>query len=136
MFYGTNLDVGNLPLPRQSKQLWTLFHEESPKNVPLLMYQSALTLFNLTATFSQNSDFPLTLQYLESYEKLFDRQYFLDVTEKNRLQTDDGLASVLYIQSICDTMSDRDAYVNELKKYVAIDSYGKCLNNNQNFPKR
>lgn len=125
-----------MPLPRKSNHIWALFHEESPKNVPLLMYQPALQLFNLTATFSQNSDFPLTLQYLENYDKLIDRLYFLDVNEKNRIQIDQGLAPILYLQSICDTMTDRDTYISELMKYIQIDSYGKCLNNNKNIPKR
>lgn len=100
------------------------------------MYRSALELFNLTATFSQYSNFPLTAQYLESYEKLIDLQYFVGVEEKNRLQSNENIAPVLYLQSICDTMSDRDAYVAELMKHIRIDSFGKCLNNNKAIPKR
>lgn len=100
------------------------------------MYRSALEQFNLTATFSQHSDFPLTLQYLESYEKLIDLQYYIDVNEKNRLQSNENVAPILYLQSICNTMSDRDAYVTELMKYIRIDSFGKCLNNNKSIPKR
>lgn len=100
------------------------------------MYRPALEWFNLTATFSRYSDFPLTLQYLEGYEQLIDSQYFVDVSEKNRLQHDENFAPILYLQSICDTMSDRDAYVSELMKYIRIDSYGKCLNNNKTLPKR
>lgn len=38
-------------------------------------------------------------------------------------------APVLYIQSDCDTASDRDRYVLELMKYIRIDSYGTCINN-------
>lgn len=125
-----------MPLPRHPNHIWALLHEESPKNVPLLMYHPALELFNLTGSFSQASDFPLTLQYLESYDKLIDRQYFINVDEKNRLQSENGLAPILYLQSICDAMSDRDAYVSELMKFIQIDSYGKCLNNNKNLPKR
>lgn len=136
LFYGSNLDVSSLPLPRHPKHIWALFHEESPKNKPLLMYRSALEQFNLTATFSQHSDFPLSLQYLESYEKLIDLQYYIDVNEKNRLQSNENVAPILYLQSICNTMSDRDAYVAELMKYIRIDSFGKCLNNNKSIPKR
>lgn len=124
-----------MPLPRSSTHIWALLHEESPKNMPFLMYNPTIDLFNLTATFSQNSDFPLTLQYLESLEKLIDRKYFIDVKEKNSLQINSNLAPVLFIQSICTTMSARDEYVSELMKYVAVDSYGKCLNNKV-LPKR
>lgn len=136
MFYGSNLEVENMPIPRLPKHVWALYHEESPKNVPLLMYQQALQLFNLTATFNRNSDFPLTLQYLETYEKLVDKQYFISVEEKNRLQSEEGLAPVLFIQSICDTLSGRDDYVASLMKHIRVDSYGKCLNNNKSLPKR
>jgi len=41
------------------------------------------------------------------------------------------LAPVLYIQSDCDTASDRDRYVLELMKHIRIDSYGACVNNAQ-----
>lgn len=43
----------------------------------------------------------------------------------------DKLAPVLYLQSSCDTPIDRDKYVQELMKYVKIDSYGVCLNNKE-----
>lgn len=135
LFYGSNLNMTTLPLPRSSKHSWALLHEESPKNIPSLMYSPTLSLFNMTATFSQYSDMPLTLQHLESYEKLIDRQFFVDVKEKTRLQMNDQLAPILFIQSICSTLSGRDEYVAELMKYIAIDSFGKCLNNNKNLPK-
>lgn len=88
-----------------------------------------MSLFNVTATYSQNSDLPLTLQSLESYNAIIDKKLFVDVQEKNRLQMEEDLAPVLYVQSICDTMSGRDDYVAELMKYIKVDSYGKCLNN-------
>lgn len=125
------MNATNLPLPRSRKNIWALFHEESPKNVPLLNFEPAMSLFNLTATYSQKSDLPLTLQSLENYNALNSTKYFIDVKEKNRLQINENLAPVLYVQSICNTMSGRDDYVAELMKYIAIDSYGKCLNNKQ-----
>lgn len=135
LFYGSNLNKTDLPIPRSSHHLWALFHEESPKNVPLLMYDIALSLFNVTATFSQNSDYPLTLQYLDNYETLTSRKYFRSVEEKNHYQQDELLAPVLYMQSICDTMSGRDQYLAELMQYINVDSYGKCLNNKE-LPER
>lgn len=125
------MNATNLPLPRLPKHLWALFHEESVKNVPFLLYDPAMSLFNLTATYSQKSDLPLTLQSLENLSALNGTRFFIDVQEKNRLQINENLAPILYVQSICDTMSGRDDYVAELMKYIAIDSYGKCLNNKQ-----
>lgn len=90
-----------------------------------------LGLFNATATFSRYSDFPLTLQYLPGIEELRSPKYLQSVTQKNEHQIDDQLASVVYVQSICDTMSGRDDYVQELMKFINVDSYGGCLNNKQ-----
>lgn len=123
------------PLPRISQHIWALFHEESPKNVAYLMYKEALGIFNYTATFSQFSSFPLTLQYLNSKNALLDHTYFMPVSRKNQIQSEEQLASVLFIQSICNTMSGRNQYIEELMKFIAIDSYGKCLNNKE-IPKR
>jgi len=71
MFYGSSFDLIDLPLPRNGLiHDWALLHEESPKNTPALSHIEALELFNFTATFSRNSHFPLTLQYLKSADAL------------------------------------------------------------------
>lgn len=41
----------------------------------------------------------------------------------------ENLASVVYLQRDCNPPSDRDSYVQELMKYIKIDSFGPCLNN-------
>lgn len=135
LFYGSNINMTSMPLPRNENHVWALMHEESPKNVPSLLFSPVLSLFDVTATFSQQSDMPLTLQYLESMDQLIDRKFFVDVPEKNRIQMAEDLAPILYVQSICDTLSGRDQYVAELMSYIRVDSYGKCLNNNKNMPK-
>ena len=50
-FYGTDLSVDNLPLPRLKNEDWALIHEESPKNNPLMSQSSVIRMFNHTATF-------------------------------------------------------------------------------------
>jgi alpha-1,3-fucosyltransferase 10 len=52
------------------RPLWCLLHEESAKNVALLQHSAALSLFNLSATFSRYSHFPLTLQHISSKEAI------------------------------------------------------------------
>lgn len=49
--------------------------------------------------------------------------------EKSALMRTKNYAPILYIQSDCDTASDRDRYVLELMKHIRIDSYGTCVNN-------
>jgi alpha-1,3-fucosyltransferase 10 len=71
MFYGSKFNLTDLPLPRNGQiRDWALLHEESPKNSPPLSHLEALELFNLTATFSRYSHFPLTLQYLKNADVL------------------------------------------------------------------
>lgn len=99
-------------------------HEESPKNNPILHHQSTIELFNHTSTFRRHSDYPLITQFLNSIKILLTPPQFNLNQKKNN-----GLASIVYIQTGCDPPSDRDVYVEELMKYIKIDSYGKCLHN-------
>ena len=104
--------------------MWVLLHEESSKNNWHLTNSDVISLFNITATPSRHSSFPLVLQYLESIERLMLPVKY-STTEKSR--GDIGL--VMYLHSDCDPPSDRDSYVSELMKYVKVDSYGKCVHN-------
>ncbi|XP_075888928.1 GDP-fucose protein O-fucosyltransferase 4 isoform X2 [Nelusetta ayraudi] len=127
IFYGTDFRAYEAPLPRLRHQTWALFHEESPMNNYLLSHGPGIRLFNYTATFRRESDYPLTLQWLPSLDYLL-APVAVSLAEKNRLRRE-GLAPVLYMQSHCDVPSDRDRYVQELMKYIQVDSYGKCVNN-------
>uniref|UniRef100_A0A3Q3J2T0 GDP-fucose protein O-fucosyltransferase n=1 Tax=Monopterus albus TaxID=43700 RepID=A0A3Q3J2T0_MONAL len=127
IFYGTDFRAYEAPLPRLRHQTWALFHEESPMNNYILSHGPGIRLFNYTATFRRESDYPLTLQWLPSLDYLLE-PVAVSLEEKNRLRRE-GLAPVLYMQSHCDVPSDRDRYVKELMKYIEVDSYGKCLNN-------
>ncbi|KAM9849872.1 GDP-fucose protein O-fucosyltransferase 4 [Aulostomus maculatus] len=127
IFYGTDIRAYETPLPRLHHQTWALFHEESPMNNYILSHTPGIRLFNYTATFRRESDYPLTLQWLPSLSYLL-KPTTVALKEKNELRKK-GLAPVLYMQSHCDVPSDRDRYVRELMKYIEVDSYGKCLNN-------
>ena len=129
LFYGTDFHLFDLPLPRRDYEQWSLLHEESPKNNFILSFEPIMTLFNHTATFKRQSDLPLTTQWLKSIDDLLDSTYLIDVKTKNRLQVEENLAPIVYIQSDCNTPSDRDLYIQELMKFIPIDSYGKCLHN-------
>ena len=106
---------------------WALFHEESPKNNPILFHEDVIVLFNHTGTFRRHSDYPLVTQSLESIEVLEQKPWYT-LEEKN---SDKDRASVVYVQSACNAPSDRDTYVQELMKYIKVDSLGKCLNNKE-----
>lgn len=130
LFYGSGMNLKNLPMPRNvDKHIWGLFHEESPRNVPELMHPPFLQLFNYSATFSRHSDVPLTLQYLKTIEDITSNEYFISTKEKNSLLS--SIAPILFLQSDCDTATERELYVEELMKHIAVDSYGTCLNNRE-----
>ncbi|XP_077276370.1 alpha-(1,3)-fucosyltransferase 10 isoform X1 [Temnothorax americanus] len=140
LFYGSNLRVRDLPSWRNSAISWGLLHEESPRNNPVLVHEEALNLFNYSSTFSRFSNVPLTLLDLPGLEELVGKgktqldekkSYYMSTKEKSALMRAEDLAPVLYIQSDCDTASDRDRYVIELMKHIRVDSYGGCVNNAQ-----
>ncbi|XP_045214120.2 alpha-(1,3)-fucosyltransferase 10-like isoform X2 [Mercenaria mercenaria] len=128
LFYGSNFKPYNLPLPRKPHHLWALMHEESPRNAYILLHEPALSIFNFTSTYSMQSDYPITTQWLQCPEWLQDKKYVLPLVDKNRLRKL-GLAPVLYLQSDCDVPSDRDSFVKVLQKHIPVDSYGTCLQN-------
>ena len=127
-FYGTDFQPYDVPVPREEGEDWALLHEESLKNNAHFCHAETIKHFNHTSTFRQQSDLPLTTQYLESLEMITDPTFLLSLETKNGL-VEAGLAPVAYVQSSCDTPSMRDDWVEELMKHIAVDSYGSCLNN-------
>ena len=55
--------------------------------------------------------------------------FLVPLAEKNHFIQKENLGLVAYVQSSCDTPSGRDEYVEELMKYITVDSYGYCLHN-------
>ena len=106
-FYGTSFKATDVPFPRRPQEDWALMHEESPKNNPIFSHPEMIRHFNFTSTFSRKSSFPLTSQYLESLEFLTTNSFLVTIEEKNRLQAEEGLAPVAYVQSGCDSPSLR-----------------------------
>lgn len=128
IFHGQAIDFENLPLPRNpQKVIWALCHDESPKVMYELHHEKALNLFNFSSTFSRHSDVPFPLQCMTSLEHITGKKYFIKTSEKNLLLQE--ISPILYLQSNCRTLTDRDSYVHELIKFQRIDSYGACLNN-------
>jgi len=127
-FYGTDFKPSDTPLPRRPNEDWALFHEESPKNNPIFNHEDVMKMFNHSATFRRTSDFPLTTQYLHSLDQITDPTFLIPLNVKNRMMAE-GLAPIAYVQSGCETPSERDKFVVELMKHIRVDSYGECLHN-------
>ncbi|CAG9786014.1 unnamed protein product [Diatraea saccharalis] len=132
LFYGSNIEIEDLPR-KHPREIWGLYHEESPRNLEVLMHESMLSLFNFSATFSRYSNVPFPLQYMGSIDDITSTEYFIPTSVKNGLLN--RISSIIYLQSDCETSTERDTYVKELMKYIQIDSYGACLNNKK-LPKQ
>ncbi|XP_038211743.1 alpha-(1,3)-fucosyltransferase 10 [Zerene cesonia] len=129
LFYASNIKFDSLPLPRKPKNvIWGLYHEESPRNVEELSHEEALRIFNYSSTFSRYSDVPYPLQFLDSIGEITSTKYFVPTKVKNN---DNDIAPIMYLQTDCETATERDEYVKELMKHLPIDSYGACLNNKE-----
>ncbi|KAK7579633.1 hypothetical protein V9T40_000262 [Parthenolecanium corni] len=126
LFYGSDINLTDLPVPRK-QEIWALFHEESLKNAPFLSSEKFTRLFNFTSTFDRESDLPSTTMHLSSLDAITDIKYLVPTKLKNELL--ESIAPIVYIQSSCDTLINRDEYVVNLSQYLKIDSFGKCLNN-------
>ena len=87
----------DLPLPRLETDEWCLLHEESPKNNYFFSFEKMMRHFNHTATFKRQSDLTLITQYLTSIEDLESTKYLKSTSEKNRLQKEEGLAPLAYV---------------------------------------
>ncbi|XP_067952156.1 alpha-(1,3)-fucosyltransferase 10-like [Watersipora subatra] len=133
LFYGTDVSLKDLPLPRQRHHVWSLMHEESPKNNILFSFKGIMELFNFTSTFRRESDLPLTTQYVRSVEQLESIQFLKSFQEKERFIEEENIAPIVYVQGDCDVPSDRDHFVTMMTKHIKIDSYGGCLHN-KNLP--
>lgn len=121
LFYGTDFRASEAPLPRLAHQSWALLHEESPLNNFLLSHGAGIRLFNLTATFSRHSDYPLPLQWLPGAAYL--RRAAPPLRERAEWRRR-GYAPLLYLQSHCDVPADRDRYVRELMRYIPVGASG------------
>ena len=124
MYYGTDVDWNDLPLPRKPQHMWALLHEESPKNNWVLATEKGIELFNFTATCSRYSSYPLHLHFFHNIERLMQ-----PIRYPTQLKSKGSLGQVFFMQSDCDPPSDRDSYIEELMKYIDVDSYGRCLHN-------
>ncbi|XP_065176163.1 alpha-(1,3)-fucosyltransferase 11-like [Sycon ciliatum] len=130
LMYGSGSKPEAAPLPRLKHHMWALLHEESPKNNAMYSHDAGISLFNITSTFRQASDLPLTLQYLPNLDYLLSAAP-VPVEQKNIYRNDERhkLAAVAYIQSTCINPSYRDTYVKKLMEHIPVDALGECLNN-------
>jgi len=129
LFHARDVQLEDLPeRDVNGIQPWVLFTAETPPNdfwpssVP-----DQLRLFDYSMTYRVDSDFPLT--YLPtSLAQIVRKPPAMPLTAKKTA------AHIAWVQSNCNTYSDREKYIAELMKHVRVHSYGGCLRNQSPWP--
>ena len=110
---------------RNPNQSWIFFENEPPFKLPGVKLKHLDGMFNLTATFSTDSDLPKTesnrLRTCHRNTTLWESLRDKNFVSKKRT---DVLAA--WFVSVCRSQSQREKYVEELKKYMKVDIYGHC----------
>ena len=111
-----NRNPPNIPPRRLPKQKYVFFSQESevhenPKPI----------IYNLTMTYRLDSDIPTP--YGAFKKRIKPRQYAF---QKDFNFARGKAKKVAWVVSNCKTQSEREKYVNELKRHIDVDIYGKC----------
>ncbi|KAK8898387.1 alpha-(1-_3)-fucosyltransferase activity protein [Tritrichomonas musculus] len=119
IIYNALDNYGNINSPRNPKlrpdQITCVESMESSTNYPAIF--SNRKSFNYSMSYSLTSDVPIP--YSEFFET---NEMPLNISEKK------GRLVCAFISN-CHATNGRKQYVEELMKYIKIDSYGSCLNN-------
>lgn len=109
-------------IPRLQGQLWILNTREPPMYMQRLPWNRLENQFHLINSYRSSSDIQTPYGRYEARPEPMTRKpdifYFLPKKTK----------MVAWFVSNCEGQSDRMRYVNELKKYIQVDIYGKCGN--------
>ena len=117
-------NVNVLPPYRLPHHKWIFFEVESPAKTwsftPDLNTSAIRSLFNLTSTYTVDSDvpkrFPLSCtRNQKAFDKLASKNF---ASGKTR--------NIMWFVSHCNTSSKRELYVDELKNHIDVDIYGDC----------
>jgi len=116
VFHLPTLDLATLPDGRRPGQRWVAWSHESEVNYPIMDDAAFMARFDLTMTHQRRAD--VWVPYLPRPEQMFAPP-----------QAKTEPAPVVYFASNPRDRSGRDAYVRQLMRHVAVDSYGTLLNN-------
>jgi hypothetical protein len=110
---------------------WGLYNEHIREDIPKNIF---------SAFYRMDSDIPLTMNEIQKGKtiKQMMKEYMeeIDMSSKNSYTEPFGYgkAPICYVSSNCKTPAGRNEYVQELTKYIPVDSYGGCLKNRNNPP--
>lgn len=111
-------------------QIWILYHNDSPMTYRVTdRYHLCKEKFNWTLSYRRDADFYFNMGRFETLEQKNNMNFTNIVNGKSKL--------VAIVVSNCHTHSKRHEFIQELKKHVAVDIYGRCgplkCDNNNRF---
>jgi alpha-1,3-fucosyltransferase len=110
----------NPPQYRPPKQRWIFLWQESPSYNSISM-GSFKNIFNLTATYEIDSDFPG--YYADQSPMYWEKNTEFDVNRDFAIEKTDLVAAVIS-NAQQHVTSERIAYISELSSYIKVDVFG------------
>lgn len=120
VFHLRTMSLTDIPRFRKRKQKWIAFNMEAPPHSRYqgLAYMSGM--FNWTMTYRDDSD--VVVHYgsaIHTGKRNFDeRQLYLEWKKKSKM--------AVWMVSNCASHSRREKYVQEMKKYIDVNTFGLC----------
>ncbi len=124
LFHWRDININELPTNfRRNDQIWILYNWETPcYSNSLLPSNNNNIEFNWTTTYRLDSTLLGPTTTVEKRDsKHLNTNYQPNLSNKTK--------NVAWIVSNCYTLSRREKYVNKMKKYIAVDIFGKCGHN-------
>ncbi|XP_064611568.1 glycoprotein 3-alpha-L-fucosyltransferase A-like [Liolophura sinensis] len=116
VFHPRNMHEDRLPSRKWPHQRWLLFNLEPPYFTGI-QPQRYNNLFNWTMTYREDSDFVYSYNQVERHR---DNSSFTDV----KIERKSKLAIAMI--SNCFATNNRLEYIQELRKHIPLDFYGRC----------
>ncbi|UJR22423.1 hypothetical protein I4U23_025483 [Adineta vaga] len=115
-------------LSKNTYQKWVFVTGESPINFyyqnPSFSPRMLDNYFDQSISYKYDSPYSVFSPIIKS--RIIMGQNFNRSQELNRMSLKYKNKSIVWIVSNCNTFSQREKYVEELKNYISIDIYGKC----------
>jgi hypothetical protein len=119
VFHWRDINADDLPLYNSTLQKWVLFNLESPNYTPIDQILPLIKHIDWTMTYRMDSDIYTPYGRIKKCVK---NKWKPKYKFRNKKK------SIAWIVSHCQTSSQRENYVNKLRKYIDIDVYGSCGN--------
>ncbi len=116
IFHARDYSESEMPPVRYTSNRWVFFSAESPLNSMTPMAQR--TAFNFSFSFRHDADFP------DRYGRCTALTTLKEPISESLLRTKSKLVATMI--SNCATHSQREAFIEELRRYIPIDMYGSC----------